>query len=83
MLLNLPNINCNKRQIIYSILIWLKVINRLPLYSQQMNITISDRFKTEPGLNFIKVLRAAFTLADPKCAKKTVKLAVSFGAFGT
>jgi len=35
------------------------------------------------GLNFINILSTAFTLPDPKCAKKTVKLAVSFGAFGT
>jgi hypothetical protein len=37
----------------------------------------------EPGLNFIYVLRTAFMHLDPKCAKKTVKSAVSFGAFGT
>jgi hypothetical protein len=37
-----------------------------------------------PGLNLINVIRAAFTLADPVCAKKkTVKLAVSFDAFET
>ncbi len=36
-----------------------------------------------PGLNFINVIRTAFALADPKWAKKTVKLAVSFGAYGT
>jgi len=36
-----------------------------------------------PGLNLINVIGAAFTLADPVCAKKTVKLAVLFGAFGT
>jgi len=35
------------------------------------------------GLNFINVLRAAFMLADPKCTKKKVKLAVLFGTFGT
>jgi len=28
---------------------------------------------TPAGVNFINVLRAAFTLADPKSAKKTVK----------
>ncbi len=36
-----------------------------------------------PWLNFINVLRSAFTRADPECAKKTVKSAVLFGAFGT
>jgi len=30
------------------------------------------------GVNFIKILRAAFARSDPKCAKKTVKSAVSF-----
>jgi hypothetical protein len=35
------------------------------------------------GLNFIKLLRTDFMHADPICAKKTVKSAVSFGAFGT
>jgi hypothetical protein len=34
------------------------------------------------GLNFINILRAAFMPSDPECAKKTVKSAVSFGAFG-
>ena len=29
---------------------------------------------TKPGVNFTNVLRAAFTRADPKSAKKTVKL---------
>ena len=36
-----------------------------------------------PGVNFINVLCTAFTHPDPECAKKTVKSAVSFGAFGT
>jgi len=36
-----------------------------------------------PGINFINILRTAFTRTDPKCAKKTVKSAVSFGTFGT
>jgi len=44
---------------------------------QQMLVSLT------PGLNFINFLRTAFMLADPECAKKTVKLAVSFGAFGT
>ena len=34
-------------------------------------------------LNFINVLHTAFTHVDPENAKKTVKSAVSFGAFGT
>ena len=36
-----------------------------------------------PGLNFINILCTAFTLEDPGFAKKTVKLAVLFGTFGT
>jgi len=36
-----------------------------------------------PGVNFINVLQAAFTHADPESAKKTVKSAVLFYAFGT
>jgi len=35
-----------------------------------------------PGLNFINVLRTAFTLVDPESAKNTVKSLVSFYAFG-
>jgi hypothetical protein len=39
--------------------------------------------RLKPGVNFINVLHTAFTHTDPECAKKTVKSAVSFGAFGT
>jgi len=35
------------------------------------------------GLNFINVLHTDLMHVDPECAKKTVKSAVSFGAFGT
>jgi len=35
-----------------------------------------------PGVNFINILRAAFTLVDPKSVKNTVKSSVSFYAFG-
>jgi len=34
------------------------------------------------GVNFINVLREAFTLVDPKSVKNTVKSSVSFYAFG-
>jgi len=37
----------------------------------------------EPGVNFINILRAAFTHTDPKSAKKTVKLSVFFMLFGS
>jgi len=39
--------------------------------------------KLTPGVDFINILRTAFTHVDPECAKKTVKAAVSFGTFGT
>ena len=35
-----------------------------------------------PGVNFTNILQAAFTLADPKSAEKTVKLSSFFCAFG-
>ncbi len=35
-----------------------------------------------PGFNFINILRTAFMQVDPECAKKTVKSALSFYAFG-
>ncbi len=35
------------------------------------------------GVNFINVLQAAFTCADPESANKTVLSAVWFYAFGT
>ncbi len=38
--------------------------------------------KLTPGLNFINVLRTAFTLIDPKSVKNTVKSKVSFYTFG-
>jgi len=34
------------------------------------------------GVNFINILRTAFTLVDPKSIKNTVKSKVSFYAFG-
>jgi len=38
--------------------------------------------KLIPGLNFINVLRTAFTRADPKSVKDTDDLTVFFCAFG-
>ena len=35
------------------------------------------------GLNFINVLRTAFTIADPKSVKKTVKLSIFFMLLGS
>jgi len=39
--------------------------------------------KLAPGVNFINILWATFTCADPKNVKKTVWSAMSFYAFGT
>jgi len=38
--------------------------------------------KLTSGLNFINVLRTAFTHSDPKRIKKTIKLSNHFYAFG-
>ena len=35
-----------------------------------------------PGVNFINILRTAFTLADPKSAQNTVKPSVFFAPLG-
>jgi len=45
--------------------------------------TLNNKLNNCLGLNFINVLHTAFTRTDPECAKKTVKSAVLFGAFGT
>jgi len=37
----------------------------------------------ESELNFINILRTAFTLADPKSVKKTVKLSIFFTLLGS
>jgi len=44
----------------------------------------NDEFKLfyKPGVNFTKVLRAAFALTDPESAKHTVKVSASFCTFG-
>jgi len=39
--------------------------------------------KLRPGVNFINVLKAAFTLADPKSTKKTDGLTVCFALLGS
>jgi len=48
----------------------------------ELQLIMIGKLSSSPGLNFINVLRTAFMLADPKCSKKTFKLAVSFGALG-
>jgi hypothetical protein len=39
--------------------------------------------KLPPGVDFTNILRAAFTLADPKRVKKTDVLTVFFGLLGS
>jgi len=39
--------------------------------------------KLTPGVNFINVQQAAFTIADPKSAKKTDNLTVCFALSGS
>jgi hypothetical protein len=40
-------------------------------------------FQNSPGLNFNNILRAAFTPADPKSAKKTEDLIVFLALLGS
>ena len=44
---------------------------------------IASQQKFTPGFNFTNVLRAAFTRANPKSAKKTVKLSSFFALLGS
>jgi len=46
-------------------------------------IYINGLVKLSSGVNFINALRATFTHADPKSAKKTVKLSVVFTLLGS
>jgi len=39
--------------------------------------------KSTPGVNFTNILRAAFTTADPKSAKNTLKTSVFFALLGS
>ncbi len=55
---------------------FLKIFNRILLLSQ-------IGLEKPPGLSFINVLRTAFTLADPKRVKKTVKLSIFFTLLGS
>jgi len=60
------------------------MLNHCLLYWHAPNMEHLPSFKPfAPGVNFIIVLQAAFTHIDPKCAKKTVKSALSFYAFRT
>jgi len=47
-----------------------------------MSVRFQFNRMNKSGLNFINVLRTAFTLVDPKSVKNTVKSSVSFYSFG-
>ncbi len=49
----------------------------------ERNILLLHLFMTLECVNFIKVLQAAFTHADPKSTNKTVKLSVFFALLGS
>jgi len=57
-------------------------------YSDSLHSTcpqklVIHRFCPRPGLNFINVLRTAFTLSDPKSVKDTYDLTVFFTLSGS
>ncbi len=49
----------------------------------QFKLCKKTNYLTRPGVNFINVLQAAFTQADPKRVKKTVNLSVFFTLSGS
>jgi hypothetical protein len=53
------------------------------LRSTSVKAVCKTLMKLTPVVNLINVLRTAFLHVDLECAKKTIKSAVSFGAFGT
>ncbi len=53
------------------------LVNMLVKSTTALSISISRSFLIHPsGVNFINVLRAAFTPANPECAKKTNNLTI-------
>jgi len=56
----------------------IEIISQASLYNGSRS-----RGSWSPGLNFINILRTAFTLADPKSVKKTVKLSIFFTLLGS
>ena len=47
-------------------------------------VQVSSQFEYEtPGVNFTNILQAAFTRADPKIAKKTVKFSSFIALLGS
>jgi len=47
-----------------------------PFYDPRNSVLTFTQGSLTPGVNFINILLAAFTCADPKRAKKTVKLSI-------
>jgi len=64
-----------KKTILFVIVINLPKPDRYYRIRMYLNLKI-------PGVNFINILRAAFTREEPESAKKTVKLSIFFCAFG-
>ena len=62
----------------------LNLSQRTPTSTRWTSVFSSCRksLKSRPGVNFINVLREALKCADPKSAKKTVKLSVFFALLG-
>jgi len=60
-------------------------LGRLNLSAAWLSSSFTDTLArgTTSGVNFIDVLHIAFTIADPKSAKKTVKLSVFFELSGS
>jgi len=48
-----------------------------------MFVKLTPSVSRQPGVDFTNILRAAFASADPKSAKKTVKLSVFFVLLGS
>jgi len=53
----------------------------IPEFRSNGDHHLADVLKS--GVNFINILRSAFTGVDPKSAKKTVKLAIFFALLGS
>jgi hypothetical protein len=75
-LINILSKECKDR----SIKDFLKFDSMKNLYwvPARIRVILKSENSQKPGLNFINVLCTAFTLADPKNIKKTVKLSIFF-----
>ena len=67
------------------ITIWLRCGENKNAFCRDFSAIVDFLFLLWPAerlVNFINILRTAFTLVDPKSLKNTVKSSVSFYAFG-